>query len=109
MSFSKQHLFAADLQLIAAFAKALSHPARIKILEILAHQPSCSTMQMTRQIPLARTTICHHLELLRELEMIQYKEEIPFIDYHVNWNKLKDYLHLFEQVVVQLESGSTNS
>lgn len=105
MSFSKQHLFAADLQLIAAFAKALSHPARIKILEILAHQPDCSTDQMTRQIPLARTTICHHLELLRDLDMIQYKEEIPFIDYQLNWIKLHDYLHLFRQTVDQIEAG----
>jgi DNA-binding transcriptional ArsR family regulator len=109
MSFSKQHLFAADLQLIAAFAKALSHPARIKILEILAHQPTCSTQQMCRQIPLARTTICHHLELLRDIDVIHYKEQIPFIDYQLNRKKLKDYLNLCELTVIQIESGISDT
>ena len=103
MSFSKQHLFAADLQLISSFAKAFSHPARIKILEILSCQPNCSTQQMAMQIPLSRTTICHHLELLRDLDIVVYKEKIPFIDYQLNWKSLKDYLSLCEKLVTELE------
>jgi len=65
MTWSKTQNFNGSQQEIAKIAKALSHPARVAILQYLAAQKSCYSGDISNEIPLSRTTVSQHLRALK--------------------------------------------
>ncbi len=59
------------MQEAAALFKALSHPARLAILCYLAKTKVCMTGDITREVPLSRTTVNQHLTELKSVGLIQ--------------------------------------
>jgi ArsR family transcriptional regulator, arsenate/arsenite/antimonite-responsive transcriptional repressor len=80
--------------LLAQFAKALSHPARLYIMELLSKQTSCYSGDITDEIPIARSTLSQHLKELKLAGLIQGCTEPPKIRYCIepkNWELAKKY------------------
>ncbi|GMT45842.1 MAG: transcriptional regulator [bacterium] len=71
MTYAKKEAFTPELQQIAAFAKTLSHPARLAILDYLAEQNQCVSGDITEEIPLSRTTVSQHLQELKNAGLIK--------------------------------------
>lgn len=71
MTYSKTDGFQASEQELAQFAKALSHPARIAILKLLASRQTCVSGDISRELPLSRTTVSQHLQELKKLGIIK--------------------------------------
>ncbi len=70
---------------IALFAKALSHPARVYIMERLSGMNSCCTSgEMIGDIPIARSTLSQHLKELKFAGLIQGNIDPPQIKYCIN-------------------------
>ncbi len=69
---------------LARFAKALGHPARIKILEILSKQDSCYSSNIADEFPIALSTLSQHLKELKQAGLIQGEINPPFIKYCIN-------------------------
>jgi predicted transcriptional regulator len=69
---------------LAIFAKALSHPVRLKILKLLANQTCCFTGELTTMIPMAQSTISQHLKALLEAGLIQGEINPPKVRYCIN-------------------------
>lgn len=65
MTWSKIQNFNGTQQEISKIAKALSHPARVAILQYLAAQKSCYSGDISNEIPLSRTTVSQHLKALK--------------------------------------------
>ena len=85
-----------DRQLkLARFAKAMGHPARIKILEILANQSCCYSGDMFEELPIARSTLSQHLKELKDAELIQGEINPPKIKYCINKTNWKTAKELF--------------
>ena len=84
---------------IALIAKALSHPARVYILEKLHGLNSCCTSgEMIGDIPIARSTLSQHLKELKFAGLIQGEIEPPKIKYCINrnnWETAKMLLNEF--------------
>ncbi len=59
-----------DAEQVAAVARALSHPARIRILELLAVQSECRGAELFSEISLAQSTISEHLRVLKEAGLV---------------------------------------
>ncbi len=79
--------FTAQHEQIARIAKALSHPARVYILEKLSGLNSCCTSgEMIGEIPIARSTLSQHLKELKYSGLIQGEIEPPTIKYCINRN-----------------------
>jgi len=78
---AKKELFDEDLQLAASFFKALSHPARLAIMQYLASTKSCITGDISGEIPLSRTTINQHLKELKTVGLIQGQIEGAKVNY----------------------------
>jgi len=76
--FTKTDIWMADI------AKALSHPARIKILKILTEMNVCMCGDIVEQLPLAQATVSQHLKELRRVGLIQGDIEGPKVCYCVN-------------------------
>jgi len=65
LSFGPRFVALADL------AKALGHPARLRILEILSHTPGCICGDIVDRLPLAQATVSQHLKELKRAGLIQ--------------------------------------
>lgn len=70
MALTKAHKFNKQQIQIAKLAKALAHPARIAILELLAEQNTCICGDITDELPLAQSTVSQHLKALKDAGII---------------------------------------
>ncbi len=73
-----------DTEELARYAKALSHPTRIKIIRYLAEQSVCFTGDLVEYLPLAQSTVSQHLKELRDAGLITGKVDPPKIEYCIN-------------------------
>ena len=62
---------------LAELAKALSHPARIRILNILIDKNVCMCGQIVELMPLAQSTVSQHLRELKRVGLIRGEIEGP--------------------------------
>jgi len=56
---------------IAAIAKALGHPARVRIVRLLLEQDACYCGQLVGELALAQATVSQHLKMLKEAGLVQ--------------------------------------
>jgi len=88
--------------LLARFAKAMSHPARVCILDKLAKMNACCySGDIAEELKLGRSSLSQHLKELKFAGLIQGEIEPPFIKYCINrenWNIAKTYFtNIFEE------------
>ena len=88
MVTAKKELFTLDEIELAETAKALSHPARIKILKILSELNICITGDIVDLLPLAQSTVSQHLKELKKVGLIKGEIEGPKTCYCINPEKL---------------------
>ena len=88
MSDPKNILFGAHITELADLAKALGHPARVRILEILAQTPGCICGDIVAQLPLAQATVSQHLKELRRVDLIAGEISGPRTCYCLNTETL---------------------
>lgn len=77
---------------LARYSKALAHPIRIHILEILSSQSCCYSGDLTEILPIAKSTLSQHLKELKNAGLIQGEIELPKIKYCLNkqnWEEAK--------------------
>jgi ArsR family transcriptional regulator len=55
---------------LALVAKALAHPARVQIIDLLAGQDECRGGDVFGSLPLAQSTVSQHLSVLREADVV---------------------------------------
>lgn len=68
----------------ARIAKALSHPARIAILQLLNEQACCYHGDMADELPIAKSTLSQHLTELKNAGLIQGDITPPTVKYCIN-------------------------
>ena len=73
-----------DDEALAAMAKAVGHPARVRILRVLDEHQACVTGDVVAQLGLAQSTVSEHLRILREAGLIQGEIEGPRTRYCIN-------------------------
>lgn len=98
MGASKSDFFTAEQNEIATILKALSHPARIAIVEYLMKINSCVCNDIVNEIPLAQPTISQHLKELKTAKLIKGSIEGNSICYCINYEtikKIETYLQVF--------------
>ena len=79
----------AEEQELADLAKALGHPARVRILAILIARNACVCGDIVDEIPLAQSTVSQHLKQLQEAGLIQGEIDGPRVCYCIDPQKLK--------------------
>jgi len=86
---------------LARFAKALGHPVRVAILQLLANQTCCYHGDMSEILPIAKSTLSQHLNELKDTGLIQGTITLPNVKYCINnekWELAKKMLdNLFNQ------------
>lgn len=85
---------------LARYAKALSHPLRVYIIELLSRQACCYSGDLSEILPIAKSTLSQHLKELKEAGLIQGAIERPKIKYCLkleNWEEAKKIFQNFLQ------------
>ena len=88
---------AADDEL-AAFAKAIAHPTRVRILRMLAKKEARMCSHIVDELPLAQSTVSEHLRILRNAGLVQANENAPRVSYCIVPSALKRLKALLEAV-----------
>ncbi len=77
---------------MAQIARAMSHPVRIYILQLLSGQSCCYSGDLAEDLPIARSTLSQHLKALKDAGLIQGEIRPPKIKYCIqkeNWSRAK--------------------
>ena len=55
---------------LAVLAKALGHPARVRILRLLLARDACCCGELVEELPLAQATVSQHLKVLKDAGLV---------------------------------------
>jgi ArsR family transcriptional regulator len=80
---------ALDDERLAAMARALGHPTRLRILRLLIERNACITGDLVALLPLAQSTVSEHLRILREAGLIRGEISGPRTSYCVDRSALE--------------------
>lgn len=94
-----------DDDTLAALAKALAHPARIRILRLLLATPGCIGGDIVDAVGLAQSTVSEHLRILKSAEVITGEISGPRVCYALNPKALS----LLAEFVASLELPSSDT
>ncbi len=81
----------------ARYAKAMGHPIRMYVLELLSKQSCCYSGDLTEYLPIVKSTLSQHLKELRDAGLIQGEIEAPRIKYCLNKENWKEAQDLFSK------------
>jgi len=96
MGLAKKEEFTVKDNKIAAFAKALAHPARVAILQLLIKKQSCVCGDIVDELPLSQSTVSQHLKELKEVGLIKGDIDGAKVCYCIDeqeWERAKAYLN----------------
>lgn len=81
----------------ARYAKAMGHPIRMYVLELLSKQSCCYSGDLTEVLPVVKSTLSQHLKELKDAGLIQGEIEAPKIKYCLNKENWKEAQMLFKK------------
>lgn len=88
---------AADAE-FAAFAKAVSHPIRVRILRMLARKEARACSVIVDELPLAQSTVSEHLRILRSAGLVRANEQGLRVSYCIVPAALKRFKALLDAI-----------
>lgn len=80
----------ADAEL-AALCKALAHPARVRILRLLARRTSCVCGEIVHDLDLAQSTVSQHLKVMKDAGLIEGEVDGPRVCYCLSPRALRRF------------------
>lgn len=98
MGITKTEMFTDQQNLVANFAKAFAHPARVAIIQRLFELQSCVCGDLVLEIGLAQATISQHLKELKLLGLIKGSVEGTSVCYCINtekWSEMSETMQSF--------------
>ena len=96
MGITKAEEFTIKDNKIAKYAKALAHPARIAILQVLLKEQNCMCGDIVDELPLSQSTVSQHLKELKESGLIKGDIDGAKVCYCIDekeWANAKSYLN----------------
>lgn len=109
MAITKAKLFNNTQKRTAELAKALGHPARIAIIELLAERETCICGDITEELPLAQSTVSQHLKALKTAGIIKGEIDGVRVCYCLSEEGVKEIKELFTPLVNNLTTATTKN
>ena len=104
MGISKSASFSIAHNEMASLFKALSHPARVAIVEYLLSVDTCICGDIVNELPLAQPTISQHLKELKNANIIQGTIEGKSICYCLNKEVFESIGRYFMGMYIKLDA-----
>jgi len=104
MGASKSDSFSIEQNEMANMFKALSHPARVAIVEYLLSVNSCICGDIVEVLPLAQPTVSQHLKELKNANIIKGNIDGTAICYCINPDTIEIIEKYFGSINKQLKN-----
>jgi ArsR family transcriptional regulator, arsenate/arsenite/antimonite-responsive transcriptional repressor len=98
---TKKEVFTSDQMQLARYARALGHPVRVYIIELLSKQTCCYSGDLSEELPIAKSTLSQHLKELKEAGFVQGEIEAPKIKYCLNRETWENAQLLFKNLLLK--------
>jgi len=95
MGASKSAYFSDRHNTIADMAKAIAHPARIAILELILKRGACVCGDIVDELPLSQSTVSQHLKALKKAGIIKGEVDGSYRCYCIDNEKCKAFANMF--------------
>lgn len=83
----------------AEFFRALAHPIRIRLLEVLVTTPACSVQELQRELGIDQPIVSQQLARLRASGIVAATRSGAMTRYAVTDRRLKDLLAVAKQIL----------
>lgn len=93
-----------EFESLALICKAISHPARLAILQTLAQRGACICGEIVDLMPLSQATVSQHLKILKEAGLITGEVDGPRSCYGINRKTMTVIRERFGQLFGSLEN-----
>lgn len=107
MGLTKTEQFTDKQNEVALLLKALAHPARVAIIEVLLKSDTCICGDIVNELPLAQPTVSQHLKELKNVGLIKGTIDGTSICYCIDdrtWNKLQKFLNIYFEKIEHKKS-----
>jgi len=104
MAAPKKENFTQSENELAEFAKAISHPARIAILNKLAESNMCICGEIVKVLPLSQSTVSQHLTELKKAGLVQGTIDGPKSCYCIDWKILNNKIEQLNSFTEKLKT-----
>ena len=101
MGASKTEAYTNKELTLAKYAKALSHPARVAILNVLLKKQACICGDIVEELPLSQSTVSQHLKELKEAGLIKGDIDGVSVCYCIDekeWKKASNLINGFMEM-----------
>jgi ArsR family transcriptional regulator len=93
---------------LALLAKALGHPARVRIVQLLLSRDACYCGQIVDELPLAQATVSQHLKVLKEAGLVVGEIDGPRVCYCADRERLAELHDLVGGLLAEAEEIDTH-
>lgn len=94
-----------DVDQIALIAKALAHPARVRIITFLLSKPGCIGGDIVDEVGLAQSTVSEHLRILKDAGIVTGAIDYPRVCYALAPSALAPLQNLIEAIAARAPDG----
>lgn len=108
MGLTKSEIFTDQQNGLANLFKALGHPARVAIVQVLLKRKGCICSEIVEELPLAQPTVSQHLKELKAVGLIKGSIEGTSVCYCLNQEVLASVL-VSLQALVDTTDCTSNS
>ncbi len=104
MGKSKNELFTPSQNRLAQLAKALSHPARIAILQNLIKKGNCVCGDIVEDLPLSQSTVSQHLKAMKDAGILSIEENGAYNCYCTNLAACRELKVMIDKIFDMMKS-----
>ncbi|MCC5984241.1 MAG: winged helix-turn-helix transcriptional regulator [Rhodobacteraceae bacterium] len=90
---------------IALIAKAMAHPARVRIIAFLLSKPGCIGGDIVDEVGLAQSTVSEHLRILKDAGIVTGTIDYPRICYALDPSALAPLQALIDAIAARPTEG----
>ena len=88
-----------DIAKLEKISRALGDPYRVKMLDVIRHEPSGVTCQsILETFDLAQSTISHHLKQLVDADLLLYERDGRCSRYCINKKTFSDFVSILKKI-----------
>lgn len=89
------------LELAASRLRAIAHPMRIAIVDLLTRNESLTVTQIYEALHIEQATASHHLNILKSKGLLESKRDGKMIYYSLKMHVLSKMIDCINQCVIQ--------
>jgi DNA-binding transcriptional ArsR family regulator len=77
---------------LATVAKALGHPIRVRIVQLLLARDTCVCGEIVSELPVSQATVSQHLKVLKEAGLVRGEIDGPRVCYCADRGRLERHI-----------------